>query len=206
MSVSRSRSSRFHFAFGVGFNNFATGRGTMKQLVEDAHRILDGATIVTWYGATGNFAVRTDLSNIDLAVALNEAFGRCFAVVTQSDIDRVISTCDAWRRPTTEHLTRWTAGGAFRVDGPPPPARFSSTIRGRFHRVNGRSVAVLKRDLETAAGRLDSARRQGGWGAISGDIARQTGGRDSVWTARSMRAIRGLSAKADRNVAVEPSQ
>jgi hypothetical protein len=63
--------------------------------------------------------------------------------------------------------------------------------------VNDHAVLVQKRDIETPEGRLDSTRRQGGWGAISADIARQTGGSESVWTARSLRAILGLRARVE---------
>jgi hypothetical protein len=193
----RRRPKQYGFAFGVGFNNFATGRGEMEQLVARAQRQLSDTEIVAWYGATGNFALRSDLSNSELARALEQAFKRNFAVVSRSQIERVISTSDSWRRPVRARWIRWTPGVAFRVAGPPPPARPDPTNRGRFRRVNDHAVLVQKRDIETPEGRLDSARRQGGWGAISADIARQTGGSESVWTARSLRAILGLRARVE---------
>jgi hypothetical protein len=188
---------QYRFAFGVGFNNFATGRGEMEQLVARAQRQLSDTEIVAWYGATGNFALRSDLSNSELARALEQAFRRGFAVVSRSEIERVISTSGAWRRPARESLIRWTPGIAFRVSGPPPPDQLGQTNRGRFRHMNDHAVLVLKRDIETPEGRLDSARRQGGWGAISADIARQSGGREAVWTARSLSAVLGLLARVE---------
>jgi hypothetical protein len=192
----RHRLSAIRFAFGVGFNNFATGRGTMEELTRRAKRSLRDVESLTWYGATGNFAIHSGLSDGCLAETLHRGFKRRFAIVSRAEIDQVVSTCDAWQRPPHPLMTRWTPGVAFRVDGRSPSVQLRRTERARFRFVSDHAVAVLKLDIETAAGQLDPARRQGGWGAISADIARQVGGQ-GVWTARSLRAVLGLRAKAD---------
>ena len=169
----------------------------MAQLLARARRRLPEAEIATWYGATGNFALLSDLSDRDLAEAMEHAFRRKFALLSPRDIEQVIAACEAWKRPARDRYVRWTPGAAFRVNGPLPPTALRPSDRGHYRRVSDHAVAVLKRDLETPEGRLDPGRRQGGWGAISAEIARQTGGLDSVWTARSLRPILGLRAKAE---------
>jgi hypothetical protein len=192
--------SELVFAFGVGFNNFATGRGSMDQLVLDAQRALSkkgiAAGVTAWYGATGNLAVRSALPDQELADELERAFGRPFAVVESSELEAAFAALENWERPVNEPGVRWTPGAAFRVQGPLPPADLAPTRRGHFLRVTERTVAVLKRDFETPQGRLDPSRRQGGWGAISGDIAKQTGD-GSIWTSRSVRPMLGLLAKVE---------
>jgi hypothetical protein len=95
----RSRLSPIRFAFGVGFNNFATGRGTMEGIIQDAKRSLHEVESLTWYGATGNFAIHSELSDERLAEALHRGFKRRFAIVSRTEIDQVIATCGAWQRP-----------------------------------------------------------------------------------------------------------
>jgi hypothetical protein len=195
------------YAFGVGFNNFATGRGAMAQLLARAESRLPEVEIAAWYGATGNYALLSDLSDRDLAEAMGHAFAeamghtfeREFALVSLREIKQAISACQAWKHPPRKRCERWTPGAAFRVKGPPPPIALRPSHRGRYRRLSDDAVAVLKRDIETPEGRLDPRRRQGGWGAISAEIAKQVDGLDSVWTARSLRPILGLLAKAEAN-------
>lgn len=49
----------------------------------------------------------------------------------------------------------------------------------------------------TQGGTLDRERRDGGWGAVSGDVSRAVG---EVWTARSLRTVIGTLEKARQHI------
>jgi hypothetical protein len=92
---------------------------------------------------------------------------------------------------------RWTRGLAFAL-APVARERLASLAacsdRGRFRILGPRTVAIVKYDIEDGRGRLDSAHRKGGWGALSNDIRKVCG----EWTSRSRTTLRGLEARAMR--------
>ncbi len=153
-------------AFAVGQNNFGGGRTRMADLIPEIRRHLPaGARLLGWHGHSGNVAVEADDPGV-VADGLRAASGRDWAVVPADDVTRVLRTLDPIREADG---IRYTSGLAFRVD-------------------DGAVVSIVKRDI-LDRGRLDSTRRDGGWGAISAAVACSHPGR---WTAHSWRPVDGL--------------
>jgi hypothetical protein len=152
--------------FALGQNNFGSGRARMADLVPEIQRHLPaGARLMAWHGHSGNVAVDSDAPET-VRVALRDASGRDWAMVPA---ETVVSALGALGPIREESGVRWTPGLAFNLE--------TSAV-----------VPVVKRDAMAGA-RLDKNRRDGGWGAISADVARHRGGR---WTARSWRPVAGL--------------
>jgi hypothetical protein len=152
--------------FALGQNNFGGGRTRMADLIPEIQRHLaPGARLVAWHGHSGNVAV--DFGDSEMVrAALRQASGRDWAVVPAEMVAGALHALGPIRE---EAGVRWTPGLAFNVE--------TSVV-----------VPVVKRDAMAGA-RLDKNRRDGGWGAISADVARQRGGR---WTARSWRPVAGI--------------
>ena len=186
------------FCFGVGFANFGSPSAPTGEALT---RIgLDPRVVLlATYRATGNYVVEAGSQSLvhDELVRLTD---RRWAVVSEDDIMRSEETFETWPRPPAEEGTRWTAGLAFAVEPVIRQTDLTATKRGCFRWVNERVVAVYKRDLlmnelmdvkEGAV--LDPRRRQGGWGGVSADVAKQAGG---TWTSRSRSVIDGLRRRA----------
>jgi hypothetical protein len=182
--------------FVVGFNNFSTGRGKTAtlatELQEELRPAVDGA-VIGWYGSTGNFAIETSARTTaaSLQRILNGATEYPWAVVKWPDFERAVTWLGDLRwRPVVQAGMRWTPGLAFAVVAPRRPRRsLPATDRGRFRVLDSGTVAIWKHDVLNSGGRLDSARRKGGWGALSTDIRDRLGG---DWTSRSARTLAGL--------------
>jgi hypothetical protein len=114
-------------------------------------------------------------------------------VIERVSVVEAMDALAGWPPPAQEAGVRWTPGLAIRIGEGTPIPDIGDTARARLRWVGDGIVAVHKRDLLDASNRLDRARRQGGWGAVSRDVALQVGG---VWTARSQRTVLGLLARA----------
>jgi hypothetical protein len=184
--------------FGVGLNNFATGRIRMSELekaVEPPLRAAGGA-LLTWYGHTGNLTVEGEdeaarLIAMALAAATDD---RPWAVLHAVSVKDALHSLDRWPEPEAREGVRWTPGLAISVEtrqGLVSPV--DSPARARLCNLAPGIVGVYKEDLLDTRGYLDRDRRQGGWGAVSRDVARQLGG---TWTARSARVLWGLNRRS----------
>jgi hypothetical protein len=153
-------------AFAVGQNNFGGGRTRMAELVPEIRRHLPAAArLLGSHGHSGNVAV--DFHDpAAVAEALRSASGRDWAVVPADEVAQALRALQPVREAQGIRLT---PGLAFRVG-------------------DGAVVPVTKRDVLDGT-RLDSNRRDGGWGAISSEVSRAHPGR---WTARSWRPVDGL--------------
>jgi hypothetical protein len=166
----------------VGFNNFGTGRGAIAALVAAVESDLQsaGGTVIASFGSTGNTAVET-MPTVEAKVireTLERVSGSQWAVVEWWKFEEALTSLDQLALPAPLPGMRWTPGLSFALDPPNPPAPIVvPTPRGRFTAVEPGVVAIHKYDIEDERGRLDFNRRNGGWGALSTDIARQLGGR-----------------------------
>jgi hypothetical protein len=186
--------------FGVGLNNFATGRVRFKEIrsLVAADPELDVAAA---FGATGNLIIDTSLSSDEVAVRLHAHCLQAtdtslpWAVMSVELCERYANEAQGATEPATEKGIRWTRGLAFPVE-PPGGSILSDTDRaGLQWTSDGRSVIVFKRDDVDGRGRLDRARRRGGWGAISQELRALVEG---AWTARSLRTVKGLLKAVER--------
>jgi hypothetical protein len=69
---------------------------------------------------------------------------------------------------------------------------------GFFIKIAPRIVIVYRKEKETEKGTLNSKDRKGGWGPVSGFTEKVNGG---LWTARSLRIIRGLLERVNFKMA-----
>jgi hypothetical protein len=185
-------------AFAVGVGNLGRQgkpRKRMSLWVEELNQLLlksSQTTILSSYGHTGNFIVRSVGSRACLAAELGNSMGVPCAVLTIAELSNVVKQLGTQDEADSTQYRR-TPGAAFLVSGTPTSRTLSDTERARYCRVNGSVVAIRKHDALTSRGILDRARRAGGWGAIAGEIGRQLGGK---WTARSMRTLSGILERA----------
>ena len=172
--------------FGVGINNFASGRERRTaDLVAAVER--KGLRVVAAYGATGNLAVATGALVESVQSLLYEASNTDWAVVDAAEVDRALEDLPSVRH---QGSVRWTPGLAFCVGGEAEGiVLVRDTPRARLQRLTPTIVAVQKRD-PLRGDRLDPHRRLGGWGRVSADLAAQL--RGTTWTARSARTVAGL--------------
>jgi hypothetical protein len=161
----------------------------LNQLLSKLSRI----TILSSYGHTGNFIVRSAASKESISTELRIAMGVPSALLTLGELSSVMNLLDAKNEADTTEYRR-TPGAAFLVSGTPTLQALSDTERAGYSRINGSVIAISKRDALTLGGILDRSRREGGWGAIAGDVGRQLGGK---WTARSMRTLSGALKQAN---------
>jgi len=180
--------------FLVGFNNFGTGRGATAALKSEISNELQavGGAVIGSFGSTGNFVIETHgrTDSTALRHVLEVASGGPCAVVKWPAFKRALAALDQLPTPVRQRGMRWTPGLAFAIVAPERLPSLAPTPRGRFTILRSRTVAIFKYDVEDSRGRLDSARRKGGWGALSNDISRQVGG---VWTSRARSGLRGLA-------------
>jgi hypothetical protein len=182
-------SGRIVYAFGVGLANFAAGRSRLpRQIAADVAEVLP---LIAWYGATGNLALAAG-EPADVAQRLAEITGTAWAVIPAWDLAAALDALQAQPAPRVPPGIRPTPGLAFAVE-PARPGPIRSIPEAALRRLNDRIVLVYKFDV-LEGNRLDRARRRGGWGRVSADVARQVGGR---WTARSRRPLAALKARAE---------
>jgi len=150
--------------------------------------------IVSWYGHTGNFVVESPRTNrMEIASELASAARASFAVLSYSETLNFASAAEKAASPPAVGGNRWTSGVAFAVRAPPCQSAPKPTSHAAFFAISDCAVGAWKKDQLTQNGILDKEKRGGGWGAVSGDISRELGG---IWTARSLRTIKGTLEKA----------
>ena len=185
-------------ALGVGVGNLGRQdkpRKRMSVWIEELNQLLSKSsrmTILSSYGHTGNFIVRSDASQEAVAAELRNSMGVPCAVLTVAQLSSVVNLLGA-RNEADSTQYRRTPGVAFLVSGTPTPQTLSDSERSSYRRVSGSVVAISKRDALTLRGILDRNRRGGGWGATAADVGRQLGGK---WTARSIRTLSGAIKRA----------
>jgi hypothetical protein len=184
-----------HWAcFIVGFNNFGTGRGktvALKSKLSNPLRAV-GGVVTASFGSTGNLVIETGrrTNSAPIQQLLEGASGRPCAVLEWPTFERAVAALDQLPPPAGEKGMRWTPGLGFAIEAPKRlPASLAATGRGHFVILGPRTVAIFKYDVEDGRGRLDSAHRKGGWGALSTELRRTVGG---LWTSRARSALRGL--------------
>jgi len=194
-----------HIAFGVNIGNL--GRISEKRKEMDEWTLefnrklasLESSTkIVSWYGHTGNFVVESSSTErSDIASELASVVGASFAVVPHDDVVHFASAAEKAASPSPLEGKRWSSGIVFAVRSPPCRSVPKQTSHAVFFAISDHAVGAWKEDQLTKGGILDRERRGGGWGAVSGDVSQQFGG---VWTARSLRTVRGTLEKAQRHL------
>lgn len=118
------------------------------------------------------------MSGESIADHLFAITGREWAVVELADVEDAIRAVAEWQAPAAEAQVRWTPGLAFHVAEVASRRETFTTKRGHFRPLADNMVAVYKRDFLTPWGKLDSARRQGGWGE-SARMSRRNGRREA---------------------------
>jgi len=194
---------RVLFVFERGRANFGSGRQHSKtkvaELIEAALDGTDAEYLCSFY-TTGNHAIRVgdDMSTTVLARLIATATGLACAVVTAETLRTAERALAAWEPPAPAPGCRWTPGLGFLIDGTPSVAELLPSRRAVLCRLSDDVVGVYRRDRETPAGRIDAKRRDGGWGAVSEDIATRIGGR---WTARAISRVEGLRRLTEAHIA-----
>jgi hypothetical protein len=193
--VSVEGSGSIVYAFGVGLANFGAGRSRLpRQIAGDVREVLP---LIAWYGATGNLALEAG-EPVEVAQRLAEITGTAWAVVPAGGLADALRALAAEPVPLVEAGIRATPGLAFAVEPAQPGPICSIPKIAELRRLSDRIVLVHKFDV-LEGNRLDRARRRGGWGRVSAEVARQAGGR---WTARSCRPLEGLQARAEHSQTV----
>jgi hypothetical protein len=192
---------RTMIAFAVNIGNLGPAgsqRFPMAQLLQDlnaAFRARCGPMrLLDFFAQTGNFVLECSPTSEDAAERLARLLGTPCVVVPVDLVRRAAAAAQSAPPPAPEPATRWTPGVVFRVSGPAPPTAAWTTRTACFQPLNTRAVLAWKRDHLNHRGRLDSARRAGGWGAVSSAVARRVGG---VWTARSVSTLDGILMRAE---------
>lgn len=191
----------FYIAFGVNIGNLGRVSGRRQDMNEwtlELNRKLaslqSSTRIVDWYGHTGNFVIESSrIDRSDLANELTPIVGASCAVLPHDEAVAFAQVAERAVSPASLEGKRWTSGIAFAVRSQPCQSVPKPTSHAVFFPISDYAVGAWKKDQLTQAGTLDRERRGGAWGAVSGDVSRAVGG---VWTARSLRTIRGTLEKA----------
>ncbi len=203
-------------AFAVNIGNI--GRASFRPVLMDGwlHELNgrlrgDSVRFIDYFGHTGNFVVDCREGSGYAARRLSELLDTPCVAISTGALKKCIDTVERLPCPPTESGIRWTPGALFLVAGFANGESLESVHRAAFRRIGDTVVAAWKRDVVTAAGRLDRGRRLGGWGALSQAVGRQLGG---VWTARSLSTLRGalnraldpvgLKVRAEQTAAPDP--
>jgi len=187
-------------AFAVGIGNFSSRRTSMQEGVRATNQklaLLNSKTrIANWYHGTGNFVVQaSDNNRLAVADELSLALGTPCAILTVEELIAAVDITKKAISPLAEPGFRWTRGIAFHVSGRPCTVTLQPTSHAVFFPINKHAVGAFKKDsLVEGKETLDKENRGGGWGAISADIAKATGG---IWTSRSLERVEGTMAKAE---------
>lgn len=186
-------------ALAVGVGNLGRQDKPRKRMIpwiEELNLLLSKSsqsTILSSYGHTGNFIIRSTATQESIAAELGISMGVPCAVLMLAELSNVVNLLGRTNSADSTQYRR-TPGAAFLVSGTPTLQKLSDTERAGYSRINGSVIAISKRDALTLGGILDRSRREGGWGAIAGDVGWQLGGR---WTARSMRTLSGALKQAN---------
>jgi hypothetical protein len=152
------------------------------------------ARVVASFGHTGNFILEDQGDDGPaLRAALDEALGTPYALVAAAKLRGWVAALERPHHLPKEDGARWTPGLVILVSGKADAGPVRSTTRGEYERLGPACVAAWKHDVEDADGRLDPNRRSGGWGGFAADVGEQVGGK---WTARSVRTLKGILARA----------
>ena len=193
-------------AFAVGIGNFSSRRTSMQEGVRATNQklaLLNSKTrIANWYHGTGNFVLQaSDNNRLRVADELSLALGTPCAILTVEELVGDVEIAKKAISPTAEPGFRWTRGIAFRVSGRPYTITLNPTTHAVFFPINKHAVGAFKKDrLVEVRETLDKESRGGGWGTISADIAKTTGG---VWTSRSLERVEGTLSKAESQQATD---
>ncbi len=165
----------------------------MKARITRMNRALEACRadlrLTSWYGHTGNLVAETNsLSRADAGRIVSELDHRNWIAFGAEALLQIVQQVASIAAPENQRNVRWTPGLIFAVTRPDPAYRIQDSPRGRFNRTSLTIVAAWKRDRSESAVRLHKD-RNGGWGALSCDLGEQT---KSVWTARSLRTVRGV--------------
>jgi hypothetical protein len=183
-------------AVGVGnLGRQGKPRKRMIAWIKEFNQLLSKSsrtTILSSYGHTGNFIVRSPERKEKVAAELTSSMNVPCAVLALAELLNVVNLA-AEKNEADGATYRSTPGAAFLVSGRPTLQALPDTDRTSYARVNDSIVAVTKRDALTLRGTLDRNRREGGWGAIAANVGRQLGGK---WTARSKRTLSGALREA----------
>ena len=186
-------------ALAVGVGNLGRQDKPRKRMIpwiEELNQLLSKSsqsTILSSYGHTGNFIIRSTATQESVAAGLGISMGVPCAVLMLAELSSVVNLLGRTNDADSTQYRR-TPGAAFLVSGSSTLQTLSDTERAGYSRINGSVIAISKRDALTLGGILDRSRREGGWGAIAGDVGRQLGGR---WTARSIRTLSGVLKQAN---------
>ena len=152
--------------------------------------------IVDWYGHTGNFVIESSrIDRLELANELMSVVGTSCAVLPYNEAVAFASVAERAVSPTPLEGKRWTSGIVLAVRSHPCRSVPKPTSHAVFFPISDYAVGAWKEEQLTQGGTLDRERRGGGWGAVSSDVSTAVGG---VWTARSLRTVKGTLEKAQR--------
>ena len=150
--------------------------------------------VIGWYGHTGNFVLEAaGLKKAEVKATICRSLGTTAAVLTINEVTKCRDWIKSYHPPPSASRMRPTRGLIFMVEGPCSLGDVKSTMRAKFIRKSTQVVGAWKRDVLNLGGTLDRNYRRGGWGALATDVSRQVGGN---WTARSLRTVEGLLARA----------
>jgi hypothetical protein len=141
------------------------------------------------FGHTGNFVIESKDDSSEVAKQLQSIFNTPFSVISLDELRKCVPSAERGEVPEQQANARWTLGMVFAVEGQPVAKEIHDTPHARFRSIAPNIVGAWKQDQLTGSGILDRDRRAGGWGAVSGYVSRQVGGK---WTARSLRTVRGI--------------
>lgn len=193
-------------AFAVNIGNLGRAgrpRFVMAEWADGLNATLrsqgDGLRVLDFFGHTGNFVVASDLAPDSIAARLASLLHTPCAIVALETVKQCAEAARAIAPPPIAAGTRWTPGAVFRVSAAASFGDLPSSPNAVFRRHSSGAILAWKRDQLDGRGRLDKARRAGGWGAVSSTIARHVGG---IWTARSISTLGGIVERAEAPAAV----
>ena len=189
-----------HIALGVNIGNLSRGKRSREPMLARCGRINDSVEqsrvdlrVIGFYRHTGNLVLQTTTLEPTIAAQiLSDADGGIWMALSESTMREVVEMVRCMPLPQREDGVRWTPGLVFAVTEP-ACSTIASTPKVRLQSINLRAVAAWKRDQLTDRGRLDNKMREGGWGAVSREVADQAG---SQWTARSLTSLEGVLDRA----------
>jgi hypothetical protein len=158
-----------------------------------------GLRVLDFFGHTGNFVVASDLAPDSAAARLASLLHTPCAIVGLETVRQCAQALRATAPPPTEAGTRWTPGAVFPVSASASFGELPTSPNAVFRPHGSGAILAWKRDQLDDRGRLDKARRAGGWGAVASTIARHVGG---IWTARSISTLDGIVERAEAPAAV----
>lgn len=155
-----------------------------------------------YYDSKGNIGVLGDGVPVeDIQNALFQAIGKTCAIVRPDVVKQVNLAFRDFDIPPSVSGFRWTRGVSLLCEGEVKDQNneklFDPEI-GFFLKIGPEVIIVYRMERETERGTLDSGDRKGGWTAVSGFTEKVNGG---LWTARSLRIVRGLLERVNFKMA-----